>query len=136
VPVEKITEALGLPTFLIDPVDIKKSIDVMKKTVEVVKTGKPAVVVSRRPCTLIATRKARRAGLQLPKYRVEPNKCTGCGLCYNLLRCSAISKRPDKKAYVDPSLCVGCGMWAEVCPFGAFVVEGRREQWLELWRQA
>jgi indolepyruvate ferredoxin oxidoreductase alpha subunit len=136
VPVEKITEALGLPTFVIDPVDIKKSIDVVKKAVEVVKTGKPAVVVSRRPCTLIATRKARRAGLQLPKYRVDPDKCTGCGLCYNLLRCSAISKRPDKKAYVDPSLCVGCGMCAEVCPFGAFVVEGRREQWLELWRQA
>ena len=136
VPVEKITEALGLPTFVIDPVDIKKSIDVVKKAVEVVKTGKPAVVVSRRPCTLIATRKARRAGLQLPKYRVDPDKCTGCGLCYNLLRCSAISKRPDKKAYVDPALCVGCGMCAEVCPFETFVVEGRREQWLELWRQA
>jgi indolepyruvate ferredoxin oxidoreductase alpha subunit len=97
VPVEKITEALGLPTFVIDPVDIKSPIDGVKKAVEVVKTGKPAVVVSRRPCTLIATRKARRAGLQLPKCRVDPDRCTGCGLCYNLLRCSAISKRPDKK---------------------------------------
>jgi indolepyruvate ferredoxin oxidoreductase alpha subunit len=57
-------------------------------------------------------------------------------MCYNLLKCSVISKRPDKKAYVDPALCVGCGMCAEVCPFGAFVPEGRRDQWLELWQQA
>jgi indolepyruvate ferredoxin oxidoreductase alpha subunit len=49
------TEALGLPTFVIDPVDIKKAIDVVKKAVEVVKTGKPAVVVSRRPCTFTAS---------------------------------------------------------------------------------
>jgi indolepyruvate ferredoxin oxidoreductase alpha subunit len=83
-PVEKITEALGIPTFVIDPVDIKKSIDVVKKAVEVVKMGKPAVVVSKRPCTLIATRRARRAGLQLPKHRVDPDKCTGCGLCYRV----------------------------------------------------
>jgi indolepyruvate ferredoxin oxidoreductase alpha subunit len=55
VTVEKITEALGLPTFVIDPVDIKKSIDVVKKAVEVVKTGKPAVEVSRRPCTFTAS---------------------------------------------------------------------------------
>ncbi len=136
VPVEKITEALGLPTFVIDPVDIKRSVEVVKKAMEVIKAGKPAVVVSRRPCTLVAARKARRAGVQWPRYRVDPDKCTGCGICYNLLRCSAISKRPDKKAYVDPALCVGCGMCAEVCPFGAFVPEGRRDQWLELWQQA
>jgi TPP-dependent indolepyruvate ferredoxin oxidoreductase alpha subunit len=36
-------------------VDIKKSIDVVKKAVEVVKTDKPAVVVSRRPCTFTAS---------------------------------------------------------------------------------
>jgi len=136
VPVEKITEALGLPTFVIDPVDIKRSVETVKKAVEVVKAGKPAVVVSRRPCTLMAARKARRAGVQWPRYRVDPDRCTGCGMCYNLLKCSAISKRPDKKAYVDPALCVGCGMCAEVCPFGAFVPEGRRDQWLELWQQA
>jgi indolepyruvate ferredoxin oxidoreductase alpha subunit len=136
VPVEKITEALGLPTFVIDPVDIKRSVETVKKAVEVVKAGKPAVVVSRRPCTLMAARKARRAGVQWPRYRVDPDRCTGCGICYNLLKCSAISKRPDKKAYVDPALCVGCGMCAEVCPFGAFVPEGRRDQWLELWQQA
>jgi indolepyruvate ferredoxin oxidoreductase alpha subunit len=62
VPVEKITEALGLPTFVIDPVDIKRSVETVKKAVEAVKAGKPAVVVSRRPCTLMAARKARRAG--------------------------------------------------------------------------
>ncbi len=133
---EKITEALGLPTFVIDPVDIKRYVETVKKAVEVVEAGKPAVVVSRRPCTLMAARRARRAGVQWPRYRVDPDRFTGCGMCYNLLKCSAISKRPDKKACVDPALCVGCGMCAEVCPFGAFVPEGRRDHWLELWQQA
>ncbi|MCU7786656.1 indolepyruvate ferredoxin oxidoreductase subunit alpha [Pyrobaculum sp. 3827-6] len=136
IPVEKITEALGLPTFVIDPVEVKKSVEVVKKAVEIVKSGRPAVVVSRRPCALVAVRKARRAGLQLPRYQVDPDRCTGCGLCYNLLKCSAIYRRPDGKAYVDPALCVGCGVCAEVCPFNAFKPEGRREAWLELWQQA
>ena len=136
VPAEKITEALGIPTFVIDPARVKQSVEVVKKAVEVVKSGKPAVVVSRRPCALVAVRKARRAGLQTPRYRVDEEKCVKCGLCYNVLRCSAISKRPDGKAYVDPSLCVGCGMCAEVCPTNAFKAEGNREAWLAAWSQA
>lgn len=135
-PAEKITEALGLPTFVIDPVDVKRSIEIVKKAVEIVKNGKPAVVISRRPCVLMAIRKARRLGVQIPKYQVDLEKCKSCGLCYNLLKCSAISKRPDGKAYVDPALCVGCGVCAEVCPFNAFKLEGRKEIWLEIWKQA
>ncbi|WP_333638993.1 indolepyruvate ferredoxin oxidoreductase subunit alpha [Pyrobaculum aerophilum] len=136
IPAERITEAFGISTFVIDPIDVKKSVEIIKKAVEIVKSGRPAVVVSRRPCALIGVRKARRAGIQLPKYQVDVNKCTGCGLCYNLLKCSAIYKRPDRKAHVDPALCVGCGICAEVCPFNAFKPEGKREAWLELWRQA
>lgn len=135
-PVEKITEAFGIPTFVIDPVYVKAAIETVKKAVEVVKSGKPAVVVSRRPCTLMAARKARRSGVKLPRYSVDVDKCISCGICYNVLKCSAISKVPGGKAYIDPTLCVGCGVCAEVCPVGAIKGEGDRAKWLEVWRQA
>ncbi|ACB39791.1 indolepyruvate ferredoxin oxidoreductase subunit alpha [Pyrobaculum neutrophilum] len=133
-PVEKLTEALGIPTFVIDPARIKESVEAVKRAVEVVKQGRPAVVVSKRPCTLVALRRARAAGVEVPKYWVDVDKCVGCSLCYGLLRCSAIAPRGDRKAYIDPALCTGCGMCAEVCPTGA--IKGERERWLEIWRQA
>ena len=136
IPPEKIAETFGIPAFVIDPADIKTSIEVVKRAVEIVKSGRPAVVVSKRPCVLVATRKARKAGVAIPKYKVEPEKCIGCGICYNLLKCSAIQARPDRKAYIDPALCVGCGMCAEVCPVDAIKGNGARIKWLEVWQQA
>ncbi|MFN3804023.1 MAG: thiamine pyrophosphate-dependent enzyme [Pyrobaculum sp.] len=129
--IEKITEAFGIPTFVIDPAYLKKSVEVVKKAVEIVKNGKPAAVVSKRPCVLAAVRKARRVGVKTPTYHVKTELCTNCGICYNQLRCSAISRR--EKAHIDPTLCVGCGMCAEICPTSA--IEGRRETWLEIWQQ-
>ncbi|AFA38309.1 Indolepyruvate ferredoxin oxidoreductase, alpha and beta subunits [Pyrobaculum oguniense TE7] len=136
IPPEKIAEAFGIPAFVIDPADIKTSIEVVKRAVEIVKSGRPVLVVSKRPCVLVATRKARKAGVAIPKYKVEPEKCIGCGICYNLLKCSAIQARPDRKAYIDPVLCVGCGICAEVCPVDAIKGNGARVKWLEVWQQA
>ncbi|ABP51399.1 MULTISPECIES: indolepyruvate ferredoxin oxidoreductase subunit alpha [Pyrobaculum] len=136
IPPEKIAETFGIPAFVIDPADIKTSIEVTKRAVEIVKSGRPVLVVSKRPCVLVATRKARKAGVAIPKYKVEPEKCIGCGICYNLLKCSAIQARPDRKAYIDPALCVGCGMCAEVCPVDAIKGDGARVKWLEVWQQA
>jgi len=135
-PVEKITEAFGIPAFVVDPVYVKASIEAVKKAAEVVKSGRPAVVVSGRPCTLMAVRKARRNGVKLPRYFVDVDRCVSCGICYNVLKCRAISKAPGGKAYIDPALCVGCGVCAEVCPVGAIKREGDRSKWLEVWRQA
>ena len=84
----------------------------------------------------MAVRKARRSGVRLPRYFVDVDKCVSCGICYNVLKCSAISKASGGKAYIDPALCVGCGVCAEVCPVGAIKGEGDRAKWLEVWRQA
>ncbi|MEM0369879.1 MAG: indolepyruvate ferredoxin oxidoreductase subunit alpha [Pyrobaculum sp.] len=132
IPIEKITEAFGITTYVIDPIDIKKSIYTLKKAIEEVKNNKPIVVVSKRPCVLMAVRKARKSGVHWPRYRVDPDLCIKCGICFNI-GCSAIFKQDDGKAVVDTSLCTGCGVCSEVCPRGAFKYEGDRSAWLDTW---
>lgn len=69
------------------------------------------VIVSRRPCTLIARRRPARP------YSVAVEDCTGCGSCLETA-CPAISFR-DGKALIDPVLCAACAICAKVCPEGA-----------------
>ncbi len=138
IPAEKLAEAVGLKHYAMDPADLKKSIEVAKKAIADAKSGEPVVVVSRRPCILEAYRTARRSGVRPPKYYVVADKCKACGICYNVLRCYAITRLPDGKAWIDPSLCNGCSMCAQVCPYDAIKTEDpeRARKWLELWSRA
>ncbi|KUO87476.1 MAG: indolepyruvate ferredoxin oxidoreductase subunit alpha [Thermoproteus sp. JCHS_4] len=138
VPAERLAEAVGLRHYVIDPADLKSSVEVAKAAVAVAKSGEPVVVVSRRPCTLEALRYARRSGLKPPRYYVAADRCRSCGICYNVLKCYAIAKLPDGKAWIDPSLCNGCSMCAQVCPYDAIkpAEPDKVGKWLELWSQA
>jgi MinD superfamily P-loop ATPase len=49
---------------------------------------------------------------------IDEVKCTGCGLCEQLCRFSAIV---DLK--VDPASCEGCGFCSHICPAGAIAME-------------
>ncbi|CCC81369.1 indolepyruvate ferredoxin oxidoreductase, alpha subunit [Thermoproteus tenax Kra 1] len=137
-PAEIFAQALGIKYFVVDPADVKTSVEKIREAVSLAKSGEPAVVVSRRPCILEALRVARRAGFSPPRYVVDADKCKSCGICYNLLKCYAISKQPDGKAWIDPSLCNGCSMCAQVCPYNAIKPQepGKVNRWLELWSQA
>ena len=56
---------------------------------------------------------------------IDPNKCTGCGLCADMCRFEAIHengpvKRNDGRVYaVDPVSCEGCKVCVEFCPVKA-----------------
>ena len=55
-------------------------------------------------------------------YRVDEDKCIGCGKCAKVCNFGAISLQgegKEKKAHIAPSLCRDCGACAEVCPVGA-----------------
>lgn len=55
-----------------------------------------------------------------PDYRafIDPELCTGCGLCRKICYSEAI-REDDGIHRVEGELCVGCGLCAGVCPPGA-----------------
>ena len=64
---------------------------------------------------------------------VDPDRCTGCGLCVDACRFEAVSLvRTDgrTRALVDPIACEGCGVCEYVCPENAVALtEQRRGRW-------
>ena len=112
---EDIAKAAGYEFVeVVDPYDIKTTKDTFSKALKYMEeSGRPAVVITRRECALLAVRKVKK--LQL--YAVDKSKCIGCKICATRLGCQAISWNPEeKKAEIDPALCVGCAVCVEVCP--------------------
>ena len=50
--------------------------------------------------------------------RIDPDKCTECGLCQDLCRFDAI-----RDCRVDPVSCEGCGFCFQVCPASAIIMK-------------
>ena len=53
--------------------------------------------------------------------RVDPEKCTGCGLCVEVCPVEAI-RLEGGVAVVDPKACTGCGTCVDECPNGALAL--------------
>ncbi len=127
IPIENVAKAMGADFVeVVDPYDIKKTYEVMKKALEVEGVS---VVVSRQVCALYRIGQMRRRGEKWPIYYVDEDACTGCKICINAYGCPAIYWDEEKKqAKIEPSMCWGCGGCAQICPFGAFKpVEGGDE---------
>jgi indolepyruvate ferredoxin oxidoreductase alpha subunit len=124
---------LGDATFMVSLEDISKSCGVefveatdpfnVKETIEVFKQARKhkgtAVVISRQECIITA----RRRGIKLTPFTVDPDECQGCRTCIRF-GCPASSFIESKeegqkgKALIG-ELCAGCGVCAQVCPFNA-----------------
>ncbi|MGM0670480.1 MAG: ATP-binding protein [Gemmatimonadota bacterium] len=51
---------------------------------------------------------------------IEPEKCVGCGICYDVCRFQAIQPLPEEGLFrVDPLSCEGCAACFYQCPDGA-----------------
>jgi len=50
-------------------------------------------------------------------FKVDKEKCVGCGVCVNVCPAGAISVKDDKAVISDK--CVDCGRCVQVCPVGA-----------------
>jgi len=118
--------------------DIKGQEKVFYEALKYVKENrKPALVVARGACILLAIANARRAGVYYTVYTVDEDKCIACGLCYRAFNCPAIIPKENGKVYIDPLLCTGCGECAQICPVNAFrPVEEPNPEWLELMMTA
>jgi len=116
---EDIARACGVKFVeVVDPFDLKAA----AKTIEAaIRFEGPAVVVSRRLCTMIAQREKRKRKEPIIPYFVDQDKCSGkCNACIELLGCPAIIKE-DGKTVIDQALCTGCGICAQVCPYKAII---------------
>ncbi len=55
----------------------------------------------------------------LISFVVDPEKCTGCGLCYKNCPAGAIAWKKKEQARIDPRLCIKCLGCIEKCEFDA-----------------
>jgi indolepyruvate ferredoxin oxidoreductase alpha subunit len=117
---EKIGEALGISTRIINPYLLEES----KKTIaQAVAEPGVSLVVSRAPCHLLNTRKGGTPYFKERKVTMDVEKCNGCKICINDLGCPALYYvEAEKKVYIDYKNCVHCGLCADVCKRGALSV--------------
>ncbi len=109
VDLEALCRALGINRVrVVDPYDLKACETAVK---EELAAEEPSVIISRRPCVLLKSVKAK------PALVIEPDKCKSCKRCMGL-GCPAISMH-DGKARIDATLCVGCGVCQQLCAFNA-----------------
>lgn len=116
VKIEDIVKGMGINNVkVVDPFDVKA----MKKAVkEFLDKKEASVIVARRECQLAATRRMSRLGIKIPKYEIDQNKCTKCGVCLYEFGCPAITIE-NGMFKIDKNLCTGCGVCAQVCPYNA-----------------
>ncbi len=123
VDIENVVRGIGISCLeIIDPYNVSDSIEAFMRALEF---DGPAVAISRRICATEAVRLARRQGIRLEPYSVDPEKCTGCKICINTFGCPALVYDPSRnKTWIDTTLCMGCGVCSQICPFQAIGMGG------------
>ena len=69
------------------------------------------VIITKTPCVLLDKR-------QKPAYVSLSDKCKKCGMCLKP-GCPAISKQADGTVRIDDTMCTGCGLCEQLCKFSA-----------------
>ncbi len=109
IDLESLCHALGINRVrVVDPYNLDECEKAVK---EELTANEPSVIISRRPCVLLKSVKAK------PPVKVDADKCKSCKKCMKM-GCPAIHME-NGKACIDTTLCVGCGVCTQLCAFGA-----------------
>lgn len=109
IDLETLCKAMGINSVrVVDPYNLSECDTVLKEELQ---KEEPSVIISRRPCVLLKSVKAK------PALKVDEDKCKSCKMCMKL-GCPAISMHGGK-ASIDATLCVGCGVCTQMCKFDA-----------------
>ena len=60
---------------------------------------------------------------ELLSFSIDPEKCTGCGVCARNCTTNAISGEKKEPHTIDQELCIKCGVCYDSCKFGAVIKE-------------
>lgn len=52
-------------------------------------------------------------------FKINKEKCIGCGACIDSCPMGCIKFDDDSKAQIDESICISCGTCNAVCPVDA-----------------
>ncbi len=115
VDLEALCHAVGIDRVtVVDPYDLAAC---EKAITEELAAEGPGVIISRRPCVLLKSVKAK------PAVTVSDTDCRGCKKCMKLgcpaIHMEAAANKAGVRAVVDSTLCVGCGVCEQLCAFGA-----------------
>lgn len=125
IKVEDVVKGCGVEHIeIVDPNDIKKTTEAFKRALAF---KGPAVVVSKSPCILLENRDKRRAGINIPVYYIDQEKCQQCKTCIDRFACPAIYYAEDDSIHIDETQCNGCGNCADICPFKAISKKGGKK---------
>jgi len=109
VALEKICQAAGADTVVLDPYQVKESLSVLEE----IRKGKGVrVVIFRRGCVLLEKKESR------SEIVVAQENCRGCKICLKS-GCPAIQWL--EKTPVITQFCTGCGLCVAFCPHQALV---------------
>jgi len=125
IKVEDILKGCGVEHIeIVDPNNIKKTTEAFKRALAF---KGPAVVVSKSPCILLENRDKRIAGMDIPVYYIDQEKCRQCKTCIDRFACPAIYYAEDGSIHIDETQCNGCGNCADICPFEAISKKGAKK---------
>lgn len=108
---EHLAAAIGIRLVrTVDPYDLDATERVLK---EALAADEPAVVISRRPCVLLDSERAKP---HYP-YEVVADECQECSLCLDI-GCPALDGS-ESIPVISRERCIGCDLCAKLCPFEA-----------------
>lgn len=119
ISLERIVAGCGVDFIeVVDPYDVKKMTDLLKKSAEYLKEpeGGIAVIIARHPCVI-----AYREEAIAQKTRVSiTDDCTDCNFCIDRFECPALFQDEGLgRIDIDRQICSDCGQCIQVCPKNA-----------------